>query len=120
MTAGRGRFPELETKGVRALRAWLAVRPQLPSDRLFLNRYGEPLGERGVKKLVAAYCAKAGITKKVGAHSLRHTFATAKGERGVNPFLLKEWLGHRSLNTTQLYVNLGRTHAGEVMEDTSL
>jgi site-specific recombinase XerD len=116
------RVIELERKGTEALRRWLAARPDpdVVTDRLFLNRYAAPIGVRGVKKLVATYLKRAGITKKLGAHGLRHTFATAKGEQGVSPFLLKDWMGHRSLNTTQLYVNLARRSAQKVMEDTSL
>ncbi len=47
--------------------------------------------------------AIAGITKKMSCHSLRHTFATIKAERNVSPYQLQEWLGHRNLNTTQIY-----------------
>jgi integrase/recombinase XerC len=111
---------ELEKKGVLALRSYLAVRPAALSDRLFLNRYGEPLGERGVRTLVAAYLRQAGIAKKASPHSLRHTFATYKAERGVSPFVLKEWLGHARLDTTQIYVHLGRQNAKKAMEATSL
>ncbi|MDQ3701116.1 MAG: site-specific integrase [Chloroflexota bacterium] len=53
-------------------------------------------------------------------HSLRHTFATYKAERGVTAFQLQQWLGHRNVNTTQIYVHLGRQNARKVMEGTSL
>jgi integrase/recombinase XerC len=114
---------ELERKGLQALRSWLAVRGQageVDHDFLFSNRDGGPLGVRGVKKLILKYRIQAGIAKKVGAHALRHTFATAKAEQGVSPFQLKEWLGHASLNTTQIYVHLSRKNAKKVMEATSL
>ena len=54
------------------------------------------------------------------AHSLRHTFATIKAERNVSPYQLQEWLGHRNLNTTQIYVHLGKRNGKKVMEQTSL
>ena len=110
----------LEKKAIQALQSYLVVRPDVLSDRLFLNRDEEPISERGVRKLVTRYCRKAGITKKVSCHSLRHTFATYKAERGVSPFQLQEWLGHASLNTTQIYVHMGRQNARKVMEQTSL
>ena len=110
----------LEKKAIQALQSYLAVRPDVLSDRLFLNRDDEPISERGVRKLVTRYCRKAGITKKVSCHSLRHTFATYKAERGVSPFQLQEWLGHASLNTTQIYVHMGKQNARKVMEQTSL
>ena len=123
VTAGKGmaaRTIELEPKGIKAIKSYLAVRPQSLSDHLFLNKEGEPLSERGVRWLVVSYRQQAGIAKKVSCHSLRHTFATYKAEKGVSPFQLKEWLGHANLNTTQIYVHMARTNSRKVMEATSL
>lgn len=114
------RTVELEKKGTQALKSWLSVRPKVASDRLFLNRDEEPLGERGVQKLLAKYCQLAGITKRISPHSLRHTFASFKAEAGVSPFQLQQWLGHSSLDTTTIYVHLARKNAKKVMEATSL
>ena len=111
---------ELEKKGLQALRNYLRIRPQSLSDALFLNYQAEPLSERGVQKLLAKYVKLAGITKKISPHSLRHTFATYKAERGVSPYQLQQWLGHRNLNTTQIYVHLGKQNSRKVMEFTSL
>lgn len=111
---------ELEKKGIQAFKSWLAVRPPSSHEQLFLNRDDEPLGERGVQKLLAKYCALAGITKRISPHSLRHTFASHKAEAGVSPFQLQQWLGHSSLDTTQIYVHLARKNAKRVMEATSL
>ena len=80
----------------------------------------EPMSERGVQKLLAKYVRLTGITKKISPHSLRHTFATYKAERGVSPYQLQQWLGHRNLNTTQIYVHLGKQNSRKVMEFTSL
>ncbi|MCL5962551.1 MAG: tyrosine-type recombinase/integrase, partial [Chloroflexi bacterium] len=123
VTLGKGmaaRDIELEKKGIMAIKNWLAVRPETPNDHLFLNKEGEPIGERGVRKLVVKYRQKAGITKKASCHSLRHTFATYKAEKGVSPFQLQQWLGHANLNTTQIYVHMARQNAKKVMEATSL
>jgi site-specific recombinase XerD len=100
----------LEKKGTQAIRSYLAVRPvpEGSSERLFLNYKGEPISERGVRKLVVKYTKAAGITKKASCHTLRHTFATYKAEKGVSPFQLQQWLGHANLNTTQIYVHLGK------------
>lgn len=111
---------ELERKGLAALRNWLNVRPGSTSDRLFLNRDGDPISDRGVRKLVAKYRGLAGITRRASCHSFRHTFATHKAEHGVSPFQLQRWLGHASLATTQIYVHLGRQRAKKLMEATSL
>lgn len=121
--AGKGmveREIELERKGLEAIKNYLAIRPQTFEERLFLNYQGEPLSERGVRKLVRKYKERAGITKKASPHSLRHSFATSKAEKGVSPFQLQQWLGHANLNTTQIYVHIGRQNARKVMEATSL
>jgi site-specific recombinase XerD len=112
---------ELERKGSQALKNWLAVRPTAAlSDVVFLNYQGEPIGTRGVQKLIAKYRSQAGITKRVGCHALRHTFASIKAQRGVSAFQLQEWLGHANLNTTQIYVHLAKKGAKKAMQETSL
>jgi integrase/recombinase XerC len=110
----------LEKKGLQALKSYLAVRPESLASRLFLNYKGEPISERGIRKLVVKYTKAAGITKKASCHTLRHTFATYKAEKGVSPFQLQQWLGHANLNTTQIYVHLGKQNAKKIMEQTSL
>jgi site-specific recombinase XerD len=110
----------LEKKGVHALKSYLAVRGESFSPRVFLNYQGEPISERGIRKLVVKYRKEAGITKKASCHTLRHTFATYKAEKGVSAFQLQQWLGHANLNTTQIYVHLGKQNAKKVMQETNL
>jgi len=111
----------LEKKGVHALRSYLIVRGvDSTSERVFLNYQGEPISERGIRKLVVKYRKDAGITKKASCHTLRHTFATCKAEKGVSAFQLQQWLGHANLNTTQIYIHLGKQNARKIMQDTSI
>ena len=110
----------LEKRGMQALKNYLAVRGDSLSEQFFLNYQGEPISERGIRKLVVKYRNAAGIRKKASCHTLRHTFATYKAEKGVSPFQLQQWLGHANLNTTQIYVHLGKQNAKKIMEQTSL
>ena len=110
----------LEKRGIQALKNYLAARSESLSSVLFLNYKGEPISDRGIRKMVVKYRQKAGITKRASCHSLRHTFATYKAEKGVSPFQLQQWLGHANLNTTQIYVHLGKQNAKKIMEQTSL
>jgi site-specific recombinase XerD len=87
---------------------------------VFLNYQGEPISERGIRKLVVKYRKEAGITKKASCHTLRHTFATYKAEKGVSAYQLQQWLGHANLNTTQIYVHLGKQNSKKIMQDTNL
>jgi site-specific recombinase XerD len=110
----------LEKKGMHALKSYLSIRPESISKRVFLNYMGEPISERGIRKLVVKYRKEAGITKKASCHTLRHTFATYKAEKGVSAYQLQQWLGHANLNTTQIYVHLGKQNARRIMQDTTL
>jgi site-specific recombinase XerD len=117
---GKARTIELEKKGRQAIKNYLRLRTASSYTQLFLNRYGEPLSERGVRKIVTKYRERAHIAKKVSCHGWRHTFATQKAAKGVSPYQLQAWLGHESLATTQIYVHLGRQDAQRVMDQTSL
>ncbi len=121
--AGKGmaaRSIELERKATQAIKNYLATRSTIADDQLFLNRDNEPISGRGVRKLVTKYLRLAGIKKKASCHSLRHTFATAKAQQGISAYRLKEWLGHQSLETTQIYIHLSKQNAAREMEQTSL
>jgi site-specific recombinase XerD len=117
---GEQRVIDLEKKAVQALVNYLRVRPNILDDHLFLNYEGVGISDRGVKKIVEKYRQAAGITKQISAHSLRHTFGTYKAQKGISAFQVKEWLGHASVTTTQIYVHLGREEAKKAMEATSL
>jgi integrase/recombinase XerC len=116
----QARTIELEKKGIQAIRSYLAVRPNALHRELFLNYQGIPLSDRGVRKMLDKYLSAAGITKAISPHSLRHTFATYKAERGVSPYQLKAWLGHARLDTTAIYVHMAKDTAKKAMEATSL
>lgn len=110
----------LEKKAIQAVKNYLAFRRRHHPEQLFLNRYGEPIGERGVQKLVAFYQARSGLSKKTTPHVLRHTFATHKAKNGVKLRTLMDWMGHENLNTTQIYVHMAEENVLRVMEQTSL
>jgi len=56
----------------------------------------------------------------VQCHNLRHTFGAYKLQQGVTLFQLKEWFGHESIVTTQIYAHVGKEFGRKVMEQTSL
>lgn len=114
------RVIDLEKKAIQALKNYRNYRPQVLDPHVFLNYEGQGISDRGVKKLIEKYRALAGIEKKFSCHSLRHTFATYKAEKGVSPFQLQQWLGHTSVTTSQIYVHMSREYAKRAMEQTSL
>lgn len=96
------------------------VRAESSDDHFFISYQGTGLSITAVRKLVVKYQALAGITKRISAHSLRHTFATYKAEHGVSAFQLQEWLGHSSIATSAIYVHLSKNGGRKLIEATSL
>jgi site-specific recombinase XerD len=74
----------------------------------------EPLSRSAVQKVFKKARLKAGISKKVSVHGLRHSFATHLLESGVNIRKIQLLLGHRSLQSTQIYTHVARDY----LEDT--
>ncbi|NSW83153.1 MAG: tyrosine-type recombinase/integrase [Syntrophothermus sp.] len=72
----------------------------LPSDILF------PMIDRNLRKLVADIGRKAGLSKRLHPHMLRHTAATLYLRKGANIESVRRTLGHESLATTQKYLAL--------------
>ncbi len=73
---------DLEKKAIKALKTLPEGSGRHPSPALFLNRYGEPIGDRGVRKLIDRLCKEAGLEKRISPHIFRHTFASVKAESG--------------------------------------
>ncbi len=73
---------------------------------LFTNRRGMPLTPRYVQLMIKKYGKKAGITKKITPHVLRHSYATHLLKNGVDIRVIQQLLGHSSLSTTQIYTSV--------------
>jgi len=78
-----------------------------PEEHLFRS-YKSKMSTRTVQEIIKKACKKSGITKKVHPHTLRHSFATHLIENGYSVSEVQSLLGHKSMDTTMIYVHLAR------------
>lgn len=94
---------------MRDLKAYISRyrEPVIPSEpALFLNKQGVKLERRGVQILIKRILRQAGVTKKVGPHILRHTFATQYLRHGGSIEALRKILRHSNISVTAKYTHL--------------
>jgi len=75
-------------------------------NELFIGRGGKPIKSAGVAKRFKQLCEEAKLTKDVSLHCLRHSIATHLLESGMKLEDVSKFLGHSSLETTQIYTHL--------------
>lgn len=111
---GKGRKERctpLTKQTVAALKQWLREQPQADGAPLFPSRRGGKMSRDAIEHLVAKYAAMAAAAcptlhrKNVTPHVLRHTAAVQLLQAGVDRSVIALWLGHESVETTQIYLN---------------
>jgi integrase/recombinase XerD len=111
---GKGSKERVVPMGSRAqlaLAAWVAsgrphfVKPKTRSE-LFLNNRGSSISRVGLWGIVKKHARRAGISKNVKPHLLRHSFATHLLTGGADLRAIQEMLGHASISTTQIYTEV--------------
>jgi integrase/recombinase XerC len=112
---GKGRRDRIVPVGsfaLQAIKRYVDIRAQVPRidekdpDALFLNRFGDRLSSRSIRKILDKYIKVTGLSQKTSPHTLRHSFATHLLNRGANLRMVQELLGHKHLSTTQIYTHV--------------
>jgi len=121
---GKGRKQRctpLRKQAVEILREWLREIGKRPEDPLFPNARGGPLSRDGVEHLLKKHAAAAHqqcpslASKRLSPHVLRHSAAMDLLQHGVDCSMIALWLGHESMETTQIYL-----HADLTMKEKAL
>jgi len=122
---GKGRKDRLTPIGSQAIKAvqrYFELRMQEPKcngphqARVFLNKHGETLSTRSVRRKLDKYLMQAGLDPGISPHTLRHSFATHLLNNGADLRSVQELLGHQSLSTTQIYTHLSTNRLKEVYD----
>jgi site-specific recombinase XerD len=109
---GKGRkerISPLWPETVELLKSLLKRQPREENEAIFVNRYGEPLGAAGVRFKLKQYVAAAAkklpslTSKRITPHTFRHSTAVSLVAQGVDVTVIRSWLGHASLDTTNHY-----------------
>jgi integrase/recombinase XerD len=109
----KDRYTILSDAVLEGLRAyWKAYKPK---KWLFEGQVeGEPYAIRSAQRVFECAAEKAGISKEVSIHSLRHSFATHLLEQGTDIRFIQELLGHSSVKTTEIYTHVSRRHIAAI------
>jgi tyrosine recombinase XerC len=123
---GKGRKQRVIPIGPSAIKSLLHYLDLRKSDAhgaafdaqaLFINKHGQRLSTRSVRRKLDKYLLEAGLDLSVSPHTLRHSFATHMLRRGADLRSVQELLGHQSLSTTQIYTHLTGEDVKEAYND---
>lgn len=85
-------------------------------DIIFLNRRGKRLSRQMIFIVLKELATKINLKKKIGPHTLRHSFATHLLQNGADLRIIQQLLGHESITTTEVYVHLDKSYLQKVVE----
>lgn len=106
----KDRYTLLSKKNLEILKQYINI--YRPQKWLFEGENPENhITERTVQKIFDRAARKAGITKEVTVHTLRHSFATHLYESGIDIYYIQKLLGHSSVKTTTIYIHLSQKNA---------
>jgi integrase/recombinase XerD len=88
----------------------------IKQNALFLNFRGERITRKGIWKNLRTKMQLLGIRKDVTVHTLRHSFATHLVQNGADIRYVQNFLGHKSINTTEIYTHLDMHHIKEIYD----
>lgn len=115
------RLVPISPRAIHELKLWFYDRNLMnikhgEEDYVFLNNRGTHLTRVMILTIVKRQAVKAGITKTISPHTLRHSFATALLKGGADLRAIQAMLGHESISTTEIYTHIDITTLREEIE----
>lgn len=86
---------------------------EVDSVFVFTNSFGKPLSRQYLSRMISETALRAGIKKRVSAHTLRHSFATNMLRKGARIEDVQPLMGHSSISTTRLYMHFTNEYLRE-------
>ncbi len=121
----KARVTPLRSDSIMALTEWLQERRAMkPEEPLFISNRQGRFSRDGIERIVRKYCTIAAETcpslhdKRVSPHTLRHTAAMNLLRSGVGCTVIALWLGHESVETTQVYLHADMAIKKQAMNQT--
>jgi len=119
VSRSRSRVVMLNQQSSEAIGAYLKVRPVADVRSLFVTKFKRGIGPRSIENLVTKHLREAGIYD-ASVHSLRHTAAICMVKRGTKLDVVRKALGHSSVKTTSIYVDLAREVTDQALQANTL
>jgi len=113
-------IPVTEPIALSAAEIYLSLRPKSIFDHLFLNTHLEPLNTYGFAKVVNKMKRELFPQQSLSITEIRRAFVNLCAQKGIDPLILKQIMGHNSLATTmKYYLTVREQHLREVWEKTN-
>ena len=103
---GKMRFSPIGSDAIKAIRLYLAKRPNAETRALFVNNNENRISSRTVQNTVKIRALEVGISVNIHPHMLRHAAATHFLQSSHDLRSVQEFLGHKSIKSTQVYTHL--------------
>ena len=113
----KARFSPIGDSAISVLKKYIEKRPDCSSDALFLNQKNLRMSARSVQNIVKNRALEVGISINVHPHMLRHAAATHFLQSSHDLRAVQEFLGHKSIKSTQVYTHLDFLELSKVYDE---